>query len=228
MSLRVRVVTLVVAFAAVVAVVTFVVVHYLLAGPPVEDYTSKASGGQVNVTLQTTPETTVSTRPDWVSYFIKNPQTGQWDHSTLLKVPANTRVNVTILAYDGCTPLRNPLWGKVMGTIGGVEYVDGRAVTTLNSWSACTVQHTFAIPGLGLSVPVASPTTVKENNNLCATAPCTLSSPHKVVQFSFRTPASGGTFVWQCRVPCGGGFLYGNGGPMSTYGYMMGQLEVAS
>jgi hypothetical protein len=227
-SLPLRIVTLVVAFAAVVAVATFVVIHYVLAKPPVEDFTSQASGGQVNVTMQTTPETTVSTRPDWVSYFIKNPQTGNWDHTTLFKVPANTRVNVTILGYDGCTPPRNPLWSKVMGTIGGVEYVNGKPTTTLNGWSDCTVQHTFAIPGLGLSVPVASPTTVKENNNLCPTAPCTLSSPHTVVQFSFRTPAKGGTFIWQCRVPCGGGFLYGNGGPMSTYGYMTGQLEVAS
>ena len=159
MSLRVRVATLLVAFAAVVAGAVFVIVHYLLANPPVDDFTSLAKGGQVNVTMQTTPETTVSTRPDWVSYFIKNPQTGQWDHSTLLKVPANTRVNVTILAYDGCTPPRNQLWSKVVGTIGGVEYVNGKPVSTLNGWSFCSVQHTFAIPGLGLSLPVASPMT---------------------------------------------------------------------
>ncbi len=227
MSLRVRVATLLVAFAAVVAGAVFVIVHYLLANPPVDDFTSLAKGGQVNVTMQTTPETTVSTRPDWVSYFTKNPQTGKWDHSTLLKLPANTQVNVTILAYDGCTPPRNQLWSKVVGTIGGVEYVNGKPVSTLNGWSFCSVQHTFAIPGLGLSLPVASPMTEKENNNLCATAPCT-SGPHAVVQFSFRTPAKGGTFIWQCRVPCGGGFIYGNGGPMSTYGYMTGQIEVVA
>ena len=227
MSLRVRVATLLVAFAAVVAGAVFVIVHYLLANPPVDDFTSLAKGGQVNVTMQTTPETTVSTRPDWVSYFTKNPQTGKWDHSTLLKLPANTQVNVTILAYDGCTPPRNQLWSKVVGTIGGVEYINGKPVSTLNGWSFCSVQHTFAIPGLGLSLPVASPMTEKENNNLCATAPCT-SGPHAVVQFSFRTPAKGGTFIWQCRVPCGGGFIYGNGGPMSTYGYMTGQIEVVA
>jgi hypothetical protein len=226
-SLPVRVATLLVAFAAVIAGAVFVVTHYLLAGPPVEDFTATASGGQVNVTMQADPQNTVTDKPDWVSYFIKNPSTGSWDHTTLLKVPANTQVNVTILGYDGCTPLRNQLWGRVTGTIGGVEYVDGKPVSVLNSWTDCTVEHTVAIPGLGLNVPVASPTTVQENNNLCSTSPCT-SGPRKVVQFSFRTPAHGGDFIWQCRVPCGGGFLYGNGGPMSTYGYMTGVLQVVA
>ena len=27
---------------------------------------------------------------------------------------------MTILGYDGCTPLRNPYWSKVTGTIGNV------------------------------------------------------------------------------------------------------------
>jgi hypothetical protein len=47
-----------------------------------------------------------------------------------------------------------------------------------------------------------------------------------VVTFSFRTPKNGGTFRWQCFVPCGGGYVDGNGGPMATVGYMMGQMEV--
>jgi hypothetical protein len=47
-----------------------------------------------------------------------------------------------------------------------------------------------------------------------------------VVRFSFKTPKAGGTFRWQCFVPCGGGFVDGNGGPMATVGYMMGQMEV--
>ena len=81
------------------------------------DYTSVASNGQVNVTLMTTPQTTVTDKPDWVSYFIKNPSTGQFVHTTYFKVPADTQVNMTILGYDGCTPLRNPYWGKVTGTV---------------------------------------------------------------------------------------------------------------
>ena len=225
MSLPARVTTLLIAFVAVAVVVTFVAVHFILSSPPVENYTPYASGGQVNVVLQTDPQNTVTNKPDWVSYFIQNPQNKQWVHTTYFAVPAATKVNVTIEGYDGCTPLRNPVWGKVTGTIGGVEYVNGQPVSQLNSWSGCNVQHTFTMAGLGINVPIASPTTLKANNNLCGTSPCT-SGPHQVVTFSFRTPARGGTFRWQCIIPCGGGYLDGNGGPMSTPGYMSGQMEV--
>jgi hypothetical protein len=224
-SLPARVTTLLVAFAAVVAVVVFVAVHYVLSSPPVENYTPYASGGQVNVVLQTDPQNTVTNKPDWVSYFIQNPQNKQWVHTTYFAVPAATKVNVTIEGYDGCTPLRNPVWGQVTGTTGGVEDVNGQPVSELNSWSGCNVEHTFTMAGLGINVPIAAPPTLKEENNLCSTSPCT-SGPHEVVTFSFRTPARGGTFRWQCIIPCGGGYLDGNGGPMATPGYMSGQMEV--
>ncbi|MGH3494695.1 MAG: hypothetical protein ACRDQ1_15880 [Sciscionella sp.] len=241
MSLPARVTTLVIAFLAVVAGGIFVALHYIGAKPPTVDYTSVASRGQVNVTMMTTPQTTVTDKPDWVSYFIQNPQTKEFVHTTYFEVPADTQVNITILGYDGCTPLRNPVWGKVTGTVGNVEvtrYYNGKAysapqaISLLDSWADCSVQHTFAIPGLGLSVPVASPNTVAENNALCGTSPCVANTadqalaPHTVVRFSFKTPKAGGTFRWQCFVPCGGGFVDGNGGPMGTPGYMMGQMEV--
>jgi hypothetical protein len=224
-SLPARVTTLLVAFAVVVAGLVFVTFHFIGSSPPVEDYTHYASGGQVNVVLQTDPQNTITNRPDWVSYFIQNPQTKQWVHTTYFAVPAATKVNITIEGYDGCTPLRNPVWGQVTGTIGGVEYVNGKPVSELNSWSGCNVEHTFTMAGLGINVPIASPTTLSQNNNLCPTSPCT-SGPHEVVTFSFMTPAKGGTFRWQCIVPCGGGYVDGNGGPMSTLGYMSGQMEV--
>jgi hypothetical protein len=224
-SLPARVATLLIAFVAVAVVVTFVAVHFILASPPVENYAPYASGGQVNVVLQTDPQNTVTNKPDWVSYFIQDPRTKQWVHTTYFEVPAATKVNITIEGYDGCTPLRNPVWGKVTGTIGGVEYVNGSPVSELNSWSGCNVQHTFTMAGLGINVPIASPPTLKEENALCGTSPCT-SGPHQVVTFSFMTPAKGGTFRWQCIVPCGGGYVDGNGGPMATPGYMSGQMEV--
>ena len=40
------------------------------------------------------------------------------------------------------------------------------------------------------------------------------------------TPKTAGTYRWQCFVPCGLGYVDGNGGPMATPGYMMGQMEV--
>jgi hypothetical protein len=239
-SLPARVTTLVIAFVAVVAFGVFVAMHFIGGQPPMEDYSSYASGGQVNVTLMTAPQTTVTNKPDWVTYFIKDPKTGQFVHTTYFAVPANTKVNVTVLGYDGCTPLRNPLWGRVTGVTGGVENVaffNGKTMSasqplsTFDSWADCSVQHTFAIPSLGINVPIASPTTLDENNNLCGTSPCTgdpadTKAPHTVVTFSFTTPKSGGVYRWQCFVPCGLGYVDGNGGPMATLGYMMGQMEV--
>jgi hypothetical protein len=236
-SLPVRVVTLLAAFAAVVVGAVFVVVHYLLGGPPTVDYTSMASGGQVSVVLQEDPQNNSASHPDWVSYYVQDPTSKQWVHTTFFKVPAATTVHMTILGYDGCTPARNNFWSKIQGTIGGtvnIQSIDGkgqagpaRNVSLINSWSHCAVGHTFAIPSLNLFVPVLSPDATDSANNLCSTSPCT-SGPHSVEQFSFKTPDHGGTFRWQCFVPCGGGFLDGNGGPMQTLGYMMGNMEVAS
>jgi hypothetical protein len=228
MSLPARVATLVVAFVAVVAGAIFVVIHFLLAGPPTVDYSAGVTPNQghvVNIVLQEDPQNTVSNHPDWVSYFIQDPKTKQWVHTTLFKVPAGSIVHATILGYDGCTPLRNPYWGRVTGTIGGVEYVNGKAVSVLNSYGQCSVAHTFRIPGIGLNVPVASPTSLAANNNLCGTSPCT-SGPHTVVTFSFHTPTTPGSYFWQCMIPCGLGYLDGFGGPMQTLGFMTGEMEV--
>ena len=230
MSLPVRVGTLLVAFLAVVGGAIFVVIHYLLAGPPTVVFGAgvKANSGQVvNVVMQEDPQTSSGSRPDWVSYFIQNPSTHAWVHTTLFQVPAGSQVHMTILGYDGCTPLRNPYWGRVTGTTGNLEYVNGKATGLLNSWGQCAVAHTFSIPGIGLNVPVASPPTLAENNNLCGTSPCT-TGPHTTVTFDFTSPKSPGSYFWQCRIPCGLGFLDGFGGPMQTIGYMTGQMEVVS
>ena len=87
MSLPARVATLVVAFLAVVGGVIFVAFHIIGSQSPTENYIPYAKNGVVDVTLMTTPETTVSDKPDWVSYFIKNPATGQFDHTTYFQVP---------------------------------------------------------------------------------------------------------------------------------------------
>ena len=118
MSLPARIATLVVAFAAVVAGGVFIAVYYIGSGPPVVNYTPVASGGSVNVVLQEDPQNNSSTEPDWVSYFVQDPKTHAWVHTTLFQVPANTRVNMTILGYDGCTPLRNNYWSQIQGTVG--------------------------------------------------------------------------------------------------------------
>jgi hypothetical protein len=237
-SLPARIVTLLVAFAAVVAGAVFIVVHYLGGSLQVVNYTSAASGGVVNVVLQEDPQNNSSSEPDWVSYFVQDPKTHAWVHTTLFKVPANTRVNMTILGYDGCTPARNNYWSLVQGTIGNTMTVQQfktvgqplgppQRASVRNTWSDCSVGHTFAIPSLHLYVPIASPVTALFNKDGCSDSPCT-AGPHSVVKFSFMTPNHGGTFRWQCFIPCGGGFLDGNGGPMQTLGYMMGNMEVSA
>src|SRR5260221_447449 len=203
MSLPVRVGTLLVAFLAVVGGAIFVVIHFFLTEPAV--ITAAGSGSQVSIVLQEDAQNTVSTHPDWVSYFIQDPSTKKWVHTTLFKVPAGATVHVTILGYDGCTPLRNPFWGRVTGTIGGTETIDGKPVKVVDSWRTCSVGHTFSIPGIGLNVPMGSPPTVAEENNLCGTSPCT-SGPHSTMKFSFVSPKTPVAYSWQCRVPCGGGF----------------------
>jgi hypothetical protein len=151
-------------------------------------------------------------------------------------VPANTEVNVTIFGYDGCTPLRNNYFSQVQGTIGGTVNVQqfnkakplgpAKDVSVINSWATCAVGHTFAIPSLGVFVPVSSP---NASATLCSSSPCTPSSgPYSLEKFSFRTPAQGGVFRWQCLIPCGGGYLDGNGGPMQQLGYMMGEMDVVA
>jgi hypothetical protein len=226
-SLPARIVTLLVAFLAVAAGVAFLVVHYLLASPPTVDYTAGVTpntGATIHVVMQEDPQNTVTSHPDWVSYFIQDPQTHQWRHTTLFSVPAGSKIDMTIYGYDGCTPLRNQFFAGVTGTIGGVAYVDGKPTKVIDSWSGCNVGHTFSIPSLNLNVPMATPSLTA---NLCGTSPCT-SGPHRTMTFSFMTPSAPGTYFWQCRVPCGGGFVDGFGGPMQTFGYMTGNMEVVS
>jgi hypothetical protein len=228
MSLPVRVGTLLVAFLAVVGGAIFVVIHYFLVGLPVISATpTPGSANQVSIVLQEDPQNNSANHPDWVSYYIQDPQSKQWVHTTYFKVPAGATVHVTVLGYDGCTPLRNPFWGKVTGTIGNSETIDGQTVRALDSWRTCSVGHTFSIPGIGLNVPMGSPPTYAEESKLCGVSPCT-SGPHSTMKFSFVAPATPGSYFWQCRVPCGGGFVTGFGGPMQTFGYMTGQMEVAS
>ena len=228
MTLPARIVTLLVAFLAVAAGVAFLVVHYLLGSPPTVDYSSGVTpntGATVHVMMQEDPQNTVSAQPDWVSYFIQDPKTGSWVHTTVFSVPAGSRIDMTILGYDGCTPLRNNLWSGVTGTLGGVAYENGKPFTVLNSWSGCNVAHTFSIPSVGLNVPMGSPSLTA---NLCGTSPCTTNNPHETMTFSFMTPRLAGTYFWQCRIPCGGGFIDGFGGPMQTFGFMTGNMEVVS
>jgi len=207
-----------------VGLVVFTVMAFLRSSPSTVDFaTGHQPGTPVDLTVQTVGSIGFGPHPTWVSYLTQTPS-GQWIHTTLWDLPAHTRVNMTVYQYDSGSPLRNQQLGQVVGTIGGDATLNGKTFRVINSNAGNGVGHTFSIPTLGISVPLYAN---NSNANLCSAAPCTTHSPHNVVRFSFMTPGPG-QYPWQCFVPCGLGFLYGNGGPMQTVGYMGGFLEVVA
>lgn len=147
--------------------------------------------------------------PDWVAYL----------PTTIIKAPANATINMTIDQEDGASGLRNPFWGKVQGTDGGkvhVTYFDEKGnpqegdMTSIDPTKAA---HTFAIPDLGVFVPLLG---------VSDTAPA---GSTNVITFSFKTHGPG-VYHWQCFVPCAAQTVFNNGGPMQTLGYMTGELIV--
>ena len=148
--------------------------------------------------------------PDWVGYL----------PTTILRVPANATINVQIDQEDSATGLRNPFWGKVFGTEGGtmhMTYFDDKGNPQegdMTSIDPTLAAHTFAIPDLGVFVPLLG---------VNASAPA---GSTNVITFSFKTRGPG-IYHWQCFVPCGAKTVFGNGGPMQTLGYMAGELIVS-
>ena len=185
--------------------------------PPVA---ASGTAPSASLTLQTVASIGFGPHPNWVSYLARNSQ-GKWEHSTVLTVPANSLVRMTIYQFDTATGLRNPYWGGPRGIVGEMT-VDGRAVRTLDPDLA---SHTFAIPDLSLSVPLKG--VADDAKNQCSVAPCSLTQAHTTMTFTFRT-GKAGTYQWQCFVPCAAGFILGFGGPMQSVGYMDGYLHVVA
>ena len=179
-----------------------------------------ASTGGANLELMTVaaigPKYS-SSHPEWVSYLVKSG--GRWVHDTTFTVPANTVVHVTVYQFDGATGLRNAFLSQVQGTVGGTETVDGKTVSSVEPEEA---SHTFAVPELGVFVPL--PGVPEEAKNQCEFAPCE-GAAHRTITFSFRTGKKG-RYRWQCFVPCAAGWYFGNGGPMQTLGWMDGFINV--
>ena len=198
------------------ALLAYYIVGYLVATPPNVDASGQAPSARV--TLQTVASLGTPPHPDWVSYLVKKPS-GQWEHSTVLTVPAHSLVTVTVYQFDTATGLRNPYWGGPRGLV-NVMTIDGKPTPTLDPDLA---SHTFAIPELGVSVPLKG--VPDDAKNQCSVAPCSLAEAHTTVVFTFRT-GDKGTYRWQCFVPCAAGFILGFGGPMQSLGYMDGLLHV--
>jgi len=163
--------------------------------------------------------------PEWVSYC----------PSTSLKLPAHTLVTITVKQYDSASGLHNPFFDQVRGTVGGVMYVNGKA---LKQVTLDAPGHTFTIQTppdaheTPLFVNVPLPGVADNAPNAVTVAGNQYPKPNVIV-FRFRTGAPG-TYIWHCYVPCGTG-LAGDGlggqdnfgGPMATTGYMSGTVTVA-
>ena len=206
--------------------VVVAVATLLTPGTPggVVDFTKAQPAGQpVNLTVQTVGAIGYGPHPTWVSYLVNSPSTGRWIHDTTWQLPAHTLVHVTVMQYDSGSPLRNQEWGQVQGTVGGTASLNGKSFSVYNSYTGNGVGHTFAVPAIGLSVPLIGVS--GSATNVCGEAPCTQKFAHNKITFSFTTPGVG-EYNWQCFVPCGLGWLYGNGGPMSTQNFMGGFLDV--
>ncbi len=217
MGVRVSVV-----FACVIVVAGLIALYVgNLIGEPPTVVAKEATPHTAELTLKT--EAAVgpqgANRP-WVSYLIRNDQ-GEWVHSTIYKVPAHALVKVTVYQFDGDSGLRNPFLSQVHGTVGNQMTVDGKSMVSIPPEEA---SHTFAVPQLGLIVPLRG--VPDEAENQCEEGPCSLSQAHETITFTIRT-GKPGRYRWQCFVPCAAGFISGFGGPMQTIGYMDGFLEVA-
>lgn len=209
------------AVALVGVAIGFYITDILMAGPRAFRPAAPGRNGSINLTIQTVAAAgpTLAANPDWVSYFVRD-STKHWRHTTVWTLPAHTLVHVTVYQFDGDSGLRNPFMAKVRGTVGNQMQVDGKTMNVINPDDA---SHTFAIPEIGLIVPLMG---VPDNaKNQCSYGPCRQSTAHKTITFTFRTPSKG-RYRWQCFVPCAAGFLTGFGGPMQTLGYMDGFINV--
>ncbi len=203
----------------VVAVLIGVYIARLTSGPTPYDVPA-AANAPVDLTLQTVAAVgpKLSPNENWVSYLVR--ENGVWKRTTVWTLPANSLVHVTVYNFDGKSGLRNPFLAQARGVVGGTFSLNGKPTSVINPDDA---SHTFAIPQMGVIVPIQG--VDDDAPNQCDYAPCAMSNAHETITFTFRTGKKG-HFRWQCFVPCAAGFVYGFGGPMQTVGYMDGYVDV--
>jgi hypothetical protein len=173
-------------------------------------------GGQTHCTIHLTIQVEVGNtgaggpHDDYLGYQTDTNYTKVPHPGTIFHLPKNALITVIVRNFDGRTALRNPFFTLVQGTVGGVEYVNGKPIKVMNP---DLTSHTFTIPDFGVSAPM---------EGVSDTAPATA---FETMKLTFHTPNRTGNVRWQCIVPCGYG-LYGNGGPMGELGYMQGLITL--
>ena len=179
----------------VVAVLIGLYIGFLTNGPTPYDVPAAAHAQSVDLTLQTVAAVgpQLSPNENWVSYLVR--ENGVWKRSTVWTLPANTLVHVTLYNFDGKSGLRNPFLAQARGLVGGTFRLNGKPTSVIDPDDA---SHTFAIPQLGVIVPIQG---VDDNApKQCDFAPCPMSNAHETVTFTFRTGKKG-HYRWQCFVP---------------------------
>ena len=214
-----RIVGLCVGAAVVCVAIGLYIGLYLVNVPGSSAASPRAGAVQLNLATVAASELS-DPHPSWVSYYVVDANDQHWQHKTTFDLPAHTLVHVRIFQFDGQSGLRNPFLSQASGVVNGTFLMNGRPTRAISPDAA---SHVFAVPQIGLSVPLAG---VADNaKNPCDNAPCPLSTAHYTIEFTFRTPGKG-LYRWQCFVPCAAGFIQGFGGPMQTVGYMDGFINV--
>lgn len=159
---------------------------------------AQAQTVNVNMTITTDSKLKGQEQPKF-----SNPD---WSQASGAVRVGNT-VKLTIVSYDDGAAPPPQGFDQVKGTVGGVEQVDGKTVSTV---ALKDISHTFSIPSLNINIPIpVAPT--GGSVTVEAMVPLT----------------KAGTFTWQCFAPCGSG-TSGWAGAMATDGWMRGNIKIAS
>lgn len=140
---------------------------------------------------------------------------GRLQSSATITFPANRKIILTIVSYDGGNALTPKEFTKVTGTVGNkMAIINGKIASgakTSEAWmkevssvSPSKILHTFTVAGLGINIPVEAGTT-----SVVVIPPITKT----------------GTFAWHCMAACGC-VASGWGCAMDTAGWMMGSVVV--
>src|SRR5438067_2356224 len=97
-----RVIVVLAGVAIVAVAIALYVSKYLTSPTPFA--AAQTGPRQASLTLGTTPAVgKLGGNKSWVSYLVR--ENGQWDHTTVFNVPANSLVHITILNFDGASGL---------------------------------------------------------------------------------------------------------------------------
>ncbi|MEM0134087.1 MAG: hypothetical protein QXU18_02510 [Thermoplasmatales archaeon] len=215
------VIAIVVAIAA-GGLATGLFVGHLSSNLPIEQTQGKigtgSSGPYQLVLVITTNNFYNASAGDQPAFFVL--QNGTLESSANITIPANEKIELTVINYDDGNGSVSSIYANVTGTLNGKETIVNN--TNVNSTS---INNQISINGSEQvsSVPVfniAHTFTVQNGSNVILNIPIV---PSSVIQATFELGP--GAYTWQCEVACGSGPT-GWGGAMDTPGWMTGTLTV--